>query len=330
MINKSKNIIKELCDTFSNENEPFIKFLVAIFQFLLRPSSPERYIAISKQFQTEKRFISRFRRIALSIIVLNVNEEKLRNYYKDLYSLYEYYKSEEQYIKDLEELNKLINKNSRKVKNNPYKLLFWIDSNCDPTFERYLDSQILNEIKVWLQNRALSENALCLYIPHRTKVKDDDLELCELALGIIEGQLTKEPKRLKVNPIIASYKWPKVKTKKELLIITNHLKSIFEKVLENYSTIIDPQHRELEILYWSALSAGVINKKHMSMLYKIIRSEPDFQFMLMYFERAENSRPILISMFRSNNPEKKLRKCGLVISIGILLKMKKILGSQYT
>jgi hypothetical protein len=182
MINKSKNIIKEFCDTFSNENEPFIKFLVAVFQFLLRPSSPERYIAISKQLQTVERFTLRFRRIALSII--NLNEEEPYNYYKDLCTLYEYYKSEEQYIKDLEELNELINKNSRKVKNHPYKLLTWIDSNCDPTIEGYLDSQILNEMKAWLQNRALSENALCL-CPDYIMMLKDDLELCEFTLEIV-------------------------------------------------------------------------------------------------------------------------------------------------
>jgi hypothetical protein len=55
MINKNRSIIEDFCKTFSDENEPFIKFLVAVFQFLLEPHNPEKYIAISKQLQREEK-----------------------------------------------------------------------------------------------------------------------------------------------------------------------------------------------------------------------------------------------------------------------------------
>jgi hypothetical protein len=118
MINKNRSIIEEFCETFSEENEPSIKFLVAVFQFFLEPHNPEKYIAISKQLQREEK--SAFRLISIVQPILKLppdgEEEEMYSYHKDLYTLYKYYKSEEQYKGDIEELNELINKNSKYVK----------------------------------------------------------------------------------------------------------------------------------------------------------------------------------------------------------------------
>nr|QNO56063.1 hypothetical protein GIJIEOGM_00004 [Methanosarcinales archaeon ANME-1 ERB7] len=302
MINKNTSIIGEFCETFSDENEPFIKFLVAVFQFLLEPHNPKKYIAISKQLQREGK--SAFRPIGLVQSILRLppdgEEEEMYSYHKDLYTLYKYYKSEEQYKGDIEELNELINKNSKSIQTHPYKLLVWINSACDPTIEKILDPEILNTLKVWLQERELTEKALGLYWWSITW--ENDLELCELVLEIVEKQLTEGQKRLKVAHMIAWYNWHEPKTEQELMI-ANRLKRIFEEVLANYSTLIDPHHQYLDNLYWSAIGADVIGEKRMTTLYEIIHNEPDFPSMPWLVERAESTWPTLVNMLQSDNQE---------------------------
>jgi hypothetical protein len=302
MINKNRSIIEDFCETFSDENEPFIKSLIAVFQFLIAPHNPEKYIAISKQLQREEKSAFPPIRIVQSILRLppDGEEEDMYSYHDDLYTLYNHYKSEEQYKGDIEELNELINKNSKSIRTHPYKLLVWINSACDPAVEKFLDSEILNALKVWLQERGLTEKALGLYLWSMGMISD--LELCEVALEIIEKQLAEGQKRLKVDDMIAGYGWHESKTAQELMI-SNRLKRIFEDVLADYSTLIDPHHRYLEMLYWSALGAGVAEEKHMVELYEIIHNEPDFSSMPWFAERSESAWPTLVNMLQSDNQE---------------------------
>lgn len=301
MINNNTSFIKNFYETFSNENEPFIKFLVAVFEFLSELHNPEKYIEISKKIQEEKEKYTTWPiRIVSSILRFPTgNKEELYSYHKDFCALYKQYKSEEQYKEDIEQLNEHINKNSKKIKNHPYKFIIWIDSNYDPTIEKYLDPEILNELKVWLQERGLTENALssCSWF----RLLGSDLELCELILEITERQLAKGQKQLKVDNMIAWYNWHKEKRQESEIV--ERLKRIFEEVLANYFTLIDPKHRQLEILYWSAISAGIVEEKYMAKLYKIFHANPDFPSMPWYAARAENAWPTLINMLKSGNQE---------------------------
>jgi hypothetical protein len=228
-------------------------------------------------------------------------EEEVYSYHKDLYTLYKYYKSEEQYKGDIEELNELINKKSKSIKTHPYKLLVWIKSACDPTIEKFLDFEILNALKVWLQERGLTEKALGLYSRFFIRVISD-LETSELVLEIVERQLTEGQKRLNVDDMIAWYVWHEPKTEQELMI-ASRLKRIFEEVLANHSTLIDPHHRYLTILYWSALGAGVVEEKYIVELYEIVHNEPDFPFKSWFAERSKSTWPTLVNMLQSDNQE---------------------------
>ncbi|MCK4543505.1 MAG: hypothetical protein KAU17_14840, partial [Spirochaetales bacterium] len=212
------------------------------------------------------------------------------------YTLYEHYKTEEQYREDIEELNDLINRNSKNIRNHPHKLLTWIDYNCDPTIEKFLDQEILSEVKGWFQNRGLSGKACSLTY----KGIISDLELYELALEIVDKQLAERQKLLRVDAAIAFYEWHKEKTKQESTV-ANRLKYIFEEVLANYSSLIFPEHRQLEILYLSALSAGIVEEKHMLELYKITHKMPHFLGISWYAEKAENARPTLVNMLQCEN-----------------------------
>ena len=259
MINKNASFIKNFCETFSEENEPFIKSLVTMFQFLLEPHKSENYITVSKQFQGMEKAILWPMRIFSLILGLPPDGEEPYNYHKDLYTLYELYESEEQYRKDFEELNELINKKSNIVTNHSQKRLVRIQSHCDPTIEKFLDREILIDLKKWLRQHDLSENTLALCRYWRTVVSDD-LELCKLALEIDDKQLAEGQKWLTISSDILFYEWHEPKTEQELAV-ANRLRHIFEKVLDNYSILKDPYHRQLEILYWSALRAGIAEER---------------------------------------------------------------------
>lgn len=316
MINKNASFIKDFCETFSEENEPFIKFLVTIFQFLLEPYKSEKYIAVLKQLQgMEKPALWPMRLIPR---LPPDGEEEAYNYHKDLYTLYQLYESEEQYRKDFEELNELINKNSNIVTNHRQKLLVWIHSRCDPTIEKFLDREILIDLKKWLRQRDLSENTLILCFHERVVVSHHDLGLCKLALEIVDKQLAQGQKWLTIGRDISFYEWHEPKTDQELAV-ANRLRQLFEKVLDNYSILKDPYHWELEVLYWSALRAGVAEEKHITKLYKIVHEIADFPSMPWYAEEAERVWSMLLNMLQSD----KLEVARLsAVSLSVILKAR--------
>jgi hypothetical protein len=303
IINKNASLIRNFCETFSEENEPFTKFLVAVFSFLLEPHNPDKYINISKTLQ-EKEIRTLPPRIMVPSILglLPEDEEKLYEYHENFRTLYEYYSSEEQYRGDVEQLNELINKESENIKNHPHKLDVWIDYNCDPTIEKFLDPKILCELKGWLQHRGLSENAISLC--GRMISVIGELEFSKFVLGIVENQLKDKRKPIKLWAInwISDYEWHEPKTEQELSI-ANRLRHIFEEVLAYYLPTIDLDYRQLEILYWPALSAGVVEEKQMAELYKIIRNDPNFPFMPSWYREAENVQTSLVNMLQSENLE---------------------------
>ena len=302
IINKNENFIKNFCETFSEENESFTNLLVAVFEFLLEPHNPEKYIDISKQLQRGEKSALRLTRTLVTIFgLLPENEEKLYEDYKGLYTLYEYYESEEQYRTDIEELNELINKNSNIVTNHQQKLRVWMESNCEPTIEKFLDHEILTNIKKWFQQRDLSENAITLY-HFNVRIIEDDLELCKMSLESIDKQLSDGRKRVTIGFDILFYKWHEPKTVQEIMV-AERLKHIFEKVLASYSALIYPHCRLLDTLYWSALGAGIAEEKYISKLYKIIHNDADFTFMPWRAEKSKSTWSTLVNMLQSGNLE---------------------------
>ena len=330
MINKNASFIKNFCETFSEENEPFIKSLVTIFQFLLEPHKSENYIAVSKQLQGMEKAV--LWPVGIFSLILGLppdGEEEPYDYHKDLYTLYELYKSEEQYRKDFEELNELVNKKSNIVTNHPQKLLVWIESHCDPTIEKFLDREILIDLKKWLRQRDLSVNTLAL-CSYSWRVVKDDLELCKLALEIVDKQLAGGQKWLTISRDIPLYEWHEPKTDQELAV-ANRLRHIFEKVLDNYSILKDPYHRKLEFLYWSVLRAGVAEEKHITELYKIVHEIADFPSMRWWAGKAERAWSTLLNLLQSENLEvSRLSAVSLSVIPQARKKIKEVwIGDKY-
>jgi len=303
MINTNAIHIKDFCETFCKEDEPLTHFLVALFSFLLEPHNPHKYITISKELR-QKGIPLQFATIVPSIFgKMPEDEGKLCEYHKNLYTLYQFYKSERRYRNDIQELHELINKKSKNVRNHPYKFLVWVDEYCDPTIEKFLDSEILNELKNFAQRRNVSENVLSFFrqsISLRDPV--DPLDFSEFLLEVIEKRL-RDKREFKIWPFffISSFRWD-VSLEKQKSTIMNRLKLIFEEVLVNYSSIRDPEHRQLDTLYWSSLNAGVVKERHMIGLYRIIHGDPKLPYSYWY-ANAEAILPSLTHMFQSGNLE---------------------------
>lgn len=130
----------------------------------------------------------------------------------------------------------------------------------------------------------------------------DEPEFLEFVIQIVENQLKDKRKSINLWYIswISSYKWHEPRTSQELTI-ANRIKLIFEKVLKNYSSLIDPNRYQLEILYWSALSAGVVEEKHIAELYKMVQNDPNFSYTSWHARESKNAQPLLASMLQSEN-----------------------------
>jgi hypothetical protein len=176
-----------------------------------------------------------------------------------------------------------------------------MESNCEPTIEKFLDPEILTDVKKWFRQRHLSENVPRLYL-FSGIIIEDDLELCKLSLESADKQLLNGRKRLTIGLYILFYEWHEPKTVQEVMV-AERLKHIFEKVLASYSALIDPYCRLLDTLYWSALGAGIAEEKYISELYKVLHNDADFTFMPWHAEKSESTWPTLVNMLQSDNLE---------------------------
>lgn len=297
-VNKKANFIEKFCKTFFEEKEPLTNTIVKIFGFLLKPNDLDKFIEISRNLHGEN--VEENGQWVLIRILASLmgrffeDEEKLREYHEDIYRLYKRYESKDAYIKDFEKLNELINKRSANVSNHPHRFLIWIDSGYYPVVEKSLDSELLNDLRTWLKYSGLPKHILplCLWA---VEVKSD-LELCELALEVLENQLTEEQKQLTVFSAIGWYRWHKPDRGRESTV-ASRLRDIFERVLANYPSLT----QKLDILYCAALAAGVIEEGHMIKLYEIAKNYPRFPWGLWYGARAEKTLPYLMDMLKSDD-----------------------------
>ncbi len=255
-----------------------------------------KYNQVLKYLRENEKFKQPIRMVSLILEIPNEDEE-LINYHKNVYTIYNYYQSEEQYRRDIEELNELANKQSKNIRNHPQKLLTWIYYNYDPKIERLLDPEIINELKMWLQYRGCSEKIL--YIRNWNLKFLKEFEFSIFILDIVEDQLKNKTKHIEpwVTSLMADYKWQIPQTEDEL-IIRNRIKHIFEDVLTNYDSIIDPEHQFLGNIYWSALNARVVTEEHIAKLYKIVHNEANFPLRSWIARGAENVRTSLIELMK--------------------------------
>jgi len=297
LLTKNSNLVRSFCEVFSKENQPFTNFLIALFEFLNEPSNLKKYIKISEALHENREIEPRLRSIISNIFDLPV-EKELSICHRDLYTVSEYYKSQEQFEKELEELNELINKKSEKIKNHPAKLYYWIDFHRNETIKKFLDSEILTELNNWFDCRGISLRSL------RPTYRQllNDLELCEMILDTTATQLAKEERRIAFDLPLVLYKWHDPKTEQELKTASK-LKYIFEDFLAKYYTLIDPKYDSLSILYWASFSADIIEDKHISKLYSMVHNISRFPLHSWFIDRDKRVKSTLVNMLRNDNLE---------------------------
>lgn len=299
IIKKNEAFIEKFCKVFSKDKDPFVTFLVALYEFLLKPQNREKYLRVLKHSQEKENYP--FFIHAVSLLLGRVEYyDRSSEVQTNISTVYGYYQFEEQYRKDNEELNELINRQSENISNHPQKLLAWIVFNCNPKIENLLDPDIVKELKFWLEHRGLSEKILSL---RRWSFREKtDLDLAKFVLYAMENQLEDKTKAMEpwVLSLISEYKWNEPKTKDES-IIAERLKNLFENVLTNYSSIIDHKHQLIENFYWCILNAKIIEEKHMERIYELIKDDANFPSMPWYARNSDNSQKSLKDMLRSKN-----------------------------
>ncbi len=315
MVSENASLMKEFCETFSKEKEPLIRCLVALFEYLMGPHNLEKYINLYEVSQDISKIDPLYQNLIMSIKEIigipSQDREKLYKMHKELVVLCKHYKSEKQYEMDMKELNDLINEENQIVPNHSQRLFIWIQNECDSSLERFLDSKILGKIKKWLQARGLSENAFCMRwwrvnIPH-------DLEFLKFTIELVKRYLLEGQKPQRIEPIIPYYDWHEPKTKQESEF-ANQIKNILEEVLAKYQTLDETECHQLEILYWVALSADVIEEKHMLKLTKLWHKQAFLLRDWYYEQKAVRAQQTLMVMLKSENSEV-ARLAGVSLSI---------------
>ena len=139
-------------------------------------------------------------------IFRNGDENRNNEYFSSITVLLDHYTSKQQFYKDNEEINELVNGRSEKIKNHAHKIDYWISSNFERDLESSLDEDIVNNINEWFKARGLSKLVLENY---SVEVISDEIDLCAFTLNDVEKNLANKNKKLLVHNSICWYHWQK-------------------------------------------------------------------------------------------------------------------------
>jgi hypothetical protein len=302
-ITNNRTPILDFIDSFSTQNEVLTSYLVRLYEFLLNPANPKKYLRAFKDVKKKRKNPQWLARINSQIFGLRPgDEEKLDKLNEELKVLCELYNSIEDFRKDSEEINKIINRTSQEVKDHPQKLFVWVISNFDQSVEKYLDQKILTDLNDWLEKRGLTKYMIS-FGGWRVEIIDEIGNL-EFTLRIYEDQVKNLKKPLKFRPIgwFLRHKWNKPMTARESQI-ANRFKHIFNNILIKFQYLEVEGTRDIETLYWVALGANIIDERDMIDMYKIVCRDSDFPSMYWYARECEHAEKFLVKMMKSNNEQ---------------------------
>lgn len=298
LIDENSNIIRDFCATFSQTKEPLAKFLVTLFSYLLELDNVSKYINVARALEDNK--LEWLKHPVSTFLGLYDNDDKeLREKHKIVCDLIQHYKSERQYKKNLETLYSIINKDSINITHHGHRIFVWSLLDYAPNVEKFLDSQILLELRDWFRQNNFSMRMLSMGSWSIRVVCD--LEYVKFILEITEARLKDQRNPLVLRHLgeILDYEWGASKTQDELILIAK-LKSIFETVLLNDS-ILAGKEGEFEVLFWLALKTQIVQEEQMDQCYKILHRISEFPSRGWYAREASDAKEFLTRMLRSRN-----------------------------
>ncbi len=295
---KNAGLFKAFCTTFKRENDVFTKFFVSMFEFLQNPKDFQSFIRIwesNQELVKQHNFPRPFTSIFGSLP--NAKSE-LQEFHKELYTLYRLYEKDQDLKRDEQEIIRLIGMRSNDIKDHPIKYLYYILAHLPPGFEKFLDENIVNSTRIWLQKRGLSMNALTLY-RYRIAMAPN-IDAVKFCVEIM-GNAFKRKGYVSHAPILSilGYKWHHPRTQQET-VVANQFKQISEKIIENHSSL-DLDEDFLQELFQVMLTSGLLEEKHMHSFFKIFRSDQDFPRRFWYLRHIDYS--LLKNMMQSESRE---------------------------
>lgn len=267
--------------------------LFHLYNYIVDPTNIEKYLELFNGINYND---FEFRNL-LSILGLYPKNKKFELYHKDICVLYELYDSESAYIKDIKEINKIMNQDS-KIYNHVYKLQQWIRSDFDEQIEDFLDKEILNDIFIWLKDRNLSKNILKTSLP----IMDYNSNLVNFAIELLEKQLLAESKSIYLIESFDFYNWDEHDGQHESKT-KNRLKNAFNTFLLSYDSLNDPNFKNLRTLLGAVIKANVIEEHHMVKVYNIIHDKIDHKSNILFL-RIEDNKNAYSKLFNFLESEK--------------------------
>lgn len=162
IIEENSDYIVHFIRIFDNDRSNlFIRNTVMIFKYLLEPNKYELDLSIEKE-KDEKKIYYNFRYLISNVTLPHNQIEILINLYT----------SEEEFMQDFDYLYTIVKRESN-IPNHYEKLKLWKESDFSIEMEKYLDINIISELKSWFNNRNLSLNILKLIDYSRFKIDID-------------------------------------------------------------------------------------------------------------------------------------------------------------
>lgn len=287
LLEENNLLIKKFCESFSSSKDELIYSISTIYEFLLDHSNFNKYKKMIGIIRNNKNLIY----LKSLLITFGLYEKgDLHRFHENLSLAYNLYNNEKNFKKDIEELNDIIYKKSENVNKHSLKFIFWIKSGFDPYYTKFLDQKIIKKFNKWFEDLGISKKIF--NAPVHPEYGDSELNL--LFINIAENKLKNNEKIKNIGKISFENK----KTDKK---VVKRLKELFEKVLDNYSHIQDPNLVFLSNLYISSLEANIVKKEHMQKLYQIFSKSPKNNILPLFPPENENIYSFLDSMLESND-----------------------------
>ena len=294
-INKENKLLSQFISIYKENDLKICVYLTQLFEFYLNPNNLE---ILSRLINSKSNFIKE--------ITIPIFGEIKKENINVVSNLTELYQSDMDVKNDIIKLNSII----ANTQDDYFKYKLWIRQNGNPLMEQYLDSQVVSEIKNWIQERELVYGVIEMEEWHGG-IKIKDMVLMELTL--LKDRIYNNVESGFTTRFIALYLSKALDTnnpvdediddlKDELLAILQYL---LEKRIEDSMT--------LEIL-WLLLGIGEVNEEHLKLIYAKIDIN-DMKF--THFHHFNLSDAVLNNLISFlNSPDKQVSFiAGILLSI---------------
>lgn len=272
-------LIRNSLESLSTFNTS-VKWLLSIFEFLFEHLDLKQYDQIL-QFQNEKKpFVARYVTGLLS-----------SNRYDELLSIRNLIKKfpEGDYISIFEQITQLFAQSSKKDPTQPRKLVAWAMSNYNTALEKYLDADVLNKIKLLIENEEIKKLLPSILVMRKESILNSDI--LQMQLDYLNNNPSGEKIIFRHPSAFFEQYVTDVSTLRDLA------KQITDKIFENPTGV---NQNEWSILYELCLKCNILTEEHMKFFIQKMNT--------VHITRGLNAESIEFLKDMLENPDSKIQQ----------------------